>query len=239
MKKSSKKKLVLLPGLDGTGLLFNELITHLTSHFQVIVVSCPPNRHCSLTELAELVREKVEDPQNTILLGESFSGIVVIKLLVENPLPLRGIIFCSAFSEAPYPNALKILGKLPLNNFPWHKTPGILVKKMGLGSSAKRNQIENIRHALSQVNPEVIAHRVQLISQFHAPCRTQVWEIPCCFLQASQDCLVSQSSANWFSERFNPFFLNKVEGPHFLIQAQPQQCAIRIVEFDAQIGETR
>ena len=56
---TSKKSptLVLLPGLEGAGLLFEPLLAALPSSIRTQVVSYPPDQPLSLAEYAALVRK--------------------------------------------------------------------------------------------------------------------------------------------------------------------------------------
>ena len=74
--------LVLLPGLDGTGLLFEPLLAALPSSIRTQVVAYPPDQSLSLAEYAALVR-KLLPKGDVVLLAESFSGLVALSLLVE------------------------------------------------------------------------------------------------------------------------------------------------------------
>ncbi len=63
--------------------------------------------------MAEIVNEQLRAPEDTILLAESFSGLVALTLLEQYAIPLRGIIFCAAFAESPRHFLLKCLTILP------------------------------------------------------------------------------------------------------------------------------
>jgi surfactin synthase thioesterase subunit len=47
---------------------------------------------------------------------------------------------------------------------------------------------------------------------------------------------VPASAAEWFRGRFERFELERIDGPHFLLQARARECAQRISEFSARIG---
>jgi surfactin synthase thioesterase subunit len=47
---------------------------------------------------------------------------------------------------------------------------------------------------------------------------------------------VPASAAEWFRGRFERFELERIDGPHFLLQARSRECAQRISEFSARIG---
>ena len=54
-----KMRLVMLPGLDGTGLLFKPLIGCLPERFTVDVISYPTDHVLAYDELVEFVRKRL------------------------------------------------------------------------------------------------------------------------------------------------------------------------------------
>lgn len=100
-------KLVLLPGLDGTGLLFQPLLEQLGDACAVRVICYPPDQCQTVQTLAAQVREQVAFDSDTVLLAESFSGLVAMELLRQG-IPLHSVIFCASFASAPHPWLLKL-----------------------------------------------------------------------------------------------------------------------------------
>ena len=71
-EKVQMTSLVLLPGLDGTGLLFQPLIDCLPEDIQPVVVAYPKELQLGYAELLPLVLDSLP-PGPFVLLGESFS----------------------------------------------------------------------------------------------------------------------------------------------------------------------
>lgn len=67
-------KLVLLPGLDGTGRLFEPLLRVLPFHFSPLVIAYPTHAALSYTELLRYIEQKMPCGEDYILLTESYSG---------------------------------------------------------------------------------------------------------------------------------------------------------------------
>ncbi|MDH3503738.1 MAG: hypothetical protein OEZ41_13170 [Nitrospirota bacterium] len=232
MHYPKKLNLILLPGLDGTGILFQPLVEQLRDIFHVTVIAYPKDRPSSMPEMAEIVKEQLSTPEDTILLAESFSGLVALTILEQCAIPLRGIIFCAAFAESPRPFLLNCLTMRPVGLllFPW--IPGIFYRVLCLGLSANPLLVKNLQGVLANVPSHVLVHRLRLIARVSFSNRSNVWSIPCGYLQASQDKLVPDRCAVWFAHHFQFFNLKKVDGPHFLLQAKVQQCVQYILEFD-------
>src|ERR1700719_1226395 len=92
--------LVLLPGLDGTGMLFGDLIGELPPTQTVNIARYPTDRFLSYAELVSCVREII--PSNPFLLvAESFSTPLAAMLAATRPPNLAGLILCAGFVTNP------------------------------------------------------------------------------------------------------------------------------------------
>jgi hypothetical protein len=151
MSSTRKRNLILLPGLDGTGILFANLINQLEEEFQITVISYPSSSRCSLDDLAQIVKDKMPDPQNSIILAESFAGLVALTLLEKLSAPPKGIIFGMCFVESPFKVLLRVVSGLPISSIPWSHIPERVYRKFCLGKSATSDQIENLRKVLGMV----------------------------------------------------------------------------------------
>src|SRR5690349_11939308 len=94
--------LILLPGMDGTGELFGPLLAELPIELPVAVVSYP-DRAASYADHVAVARTELPRDRPFVLLGESFSGPVAVRLAAEAPSNLRGLILCASFLTCPSP----------------------------------------------------------------------------------------------------------------------------------------
>src|ERR1700722_15702641 len=93
--------LVLLPGLDGSGVMFRPLLSYLPKEILSIVVSYPPGEVRSYDELLPLVLAAIPADFPVILLGESFSGPLAIMAAAKYPPGLIGVVLCATFVRNP------------------------------------------------------------------------------------------------------------------------------------------
>ena len=93
--------LLLLPGLDGSGVMFRPLLSHLPKEIRPIVVSYPPGEMLSYDELLPRVLAAIPDDLPFVLLGESFSGPLAIMAAAKCPPGLIGMILCATFVRNP------------------------------------------------------------------------------------------------------------------------------------------
>ncbi len=101
---SSAPALVLLPGLDGTGILFNQFVEAIEPCVRTRrIVAYPPDEPLGYAELEALTREALPRDRPCVVLGESFSGPIAIRLAAERPPQVVGLILCVTFAKNPYP----------------------------------------------------------------------------------------------------------------------------------------
>ena len=95
-------RLVLLPGMDGTGELFAPFIAALDG-WPTTVISYPPDREMEYAGHEAHARARLPLDGDYVLLAESFSGPVGIALAASRPRGLRGLILCASFAVNPLP----------------------------------------------------------------------------------------------------------------------------------------
>jgi pimeloyl-[acyl-carrier protein] methyl ester esterase len=221
--------LVLLPGLDGTGLLFRPLLAALTTELQPKVIGYPANEVLELPDLAAFVLRQLP-PHKVVLLAESFSGLVALSLLTSAPHRIRGVVFVGAFAEPPRPLPLRLAPLLPRSAGIMRSVPSFLLRKYCLGNDAAADDLKLLREAIAGVSAEVLAQRLALVGRRHSFGKAP-FEVPSCYIRPSQDRLVPASSVNWFRQRFKSCDVEEIDGPHFVLQARPQKSAEAIERF--------
>ena len=94
-------KLLLLPGMDGTGELFSDLRDTLAGESEPVVIRYPSNKELSFYELAELVQKcfPVEEP--FVIIAESFSVPVAVICAAKKPANLKALVLCAGFVTSP------------------------------------------------------------------------------------------------------------------------------------------
>jgi pimeloyl-[acyl-carrier protein] methyl ester esterase len=98
---ATRPALVLLPGLDGTDVLFRPLLEHLPRALRPIPLVYPDAGPYGYDELLELVRRALAGVSACYLLAASFSGPLAAMLAAAEPEKVRGIVFTATFVRAP------------------------------------------------------------------------------------------------------------------------------------------
>jgi pimeloyl-ACP methyl ester carboxylesterase len=91
-------RLILMPGMDGTGELFAPLLHALGNSIESSVLRYPTAEPLGYSELLSRVRVELPKSDSFVLLGESFSGPLALMVAAEAPTGLRGVILCASFA---------------------------------------------------------------------------------------------------------------------------------------------
>jgi pimeloyl-ACP methyl ester carboxylesterase len=218
---------MLLPGMDGTGLMFGPFLDVLEG-LEAQVLRYPPE----LTAYADCVayaRARLPLGRPFLLLGESFSGPVAIALAAEHPQGLAGLVLCSTFARSPHPG---LSWAAPLvRALPSFRMSHWLVRYLLLGSWATKPLLALADSLSGAVPPATMKARLlQVIAGDHTPLLNRI-QVPILALCASDDRLVPAASDRWTKAHLPGLERVLIPGPHWLLQARPEATARAIEAF--------
>ncbi|HZS08919.1 MAG TPA: alpha/beta hydrolase [Blastocatellia bacterium] len=223
--------LVLLPGLDGTGRLFDPLLKILPSDFTTSVVSYPTDRILSYSQLEPLVREALPADRPFAIVAESFSGPLAVMIAASPPHNLRALILSTSFISNPLPPALRALRYLV--NPVWFRAtpPRHLLRHFLLGHDCPDEVVELAIEVIRSVPPETLASRIRQVMEVNVRQELQVCGVPLLYLPGSRDRLVSQRSWGEISRLKPDAKCVEIDAPHLLLQRKPAEAFIAIYGF--------
>jgi pimeloyl-ACP methyl ester carboxylesterase len=228
--------LVLLPGMDGTGLLFAPFLAALDAALdsappalKTTVIAYPTDQALDYAALESFVRARLPTQEPYVLLGESFSGPMAISLAVSGLPMLRGLVLCASFTRNPRPvfGPLRFLsGWLPVSVFAFRG-----VWRGLLGNFYTDALCDWLVGTVAQVSPEVLRSRLRAVLSVDVSAKLAQVHVPMLSLEASQDRLVP-ARAGEALHRLKPDMRRlKLSAPHFLLQTAPQAAARAIQDF--------
>jgi len=217
-------KLVLLPGLDGTGKLFAPLIEVLSDSIDVQIITYHLNKEQSYNELIEQVKQNLPK-EDFVLLAESFSGPIAYHIALSQPKQLKSLILVATFLENPRPFLLKFI---PYSRLLAFQIPTILSRIFFLGFSVERKIIALFNMSIKTVSPTVIQYRLKEITQLKN-CSQKI-KLKTTYIQSSNDKLVPNKSLKDWQKVCDEIDVFTVKGEHFILQSNPIKCAKIITE---------
>lgn len=218
---------VLLPGLDGTGDLFEEFVRATPDEHEVTVVSYPLDQELSYGQHVEFAMGRLPSSGPFVVLGESFSGPVAISLAARHPPDLVGVVLCNTFACAPGWRGFArlpwtTLFSLRLNRF----TAGLHL----VGFSNVGPWIERIREANRKTAPRVLARRMQEVLSVDVRDRLESIRVPILYLRGTRDRLVGRGSLARILERRPDVHIAPIDAPHLTLQLEPERSWAAICE---------
>ena len=93
--------LILLPGLDGTGILFADFVKAIDPCVDCLVLSYPKDQPMGYGDLDALVARSLPLSRPYVLLGESFAGPLALRIAARAPVGLVALILCVTFAKNP------------------------------------------------------------------------------------------------------------------------------------------
>lgn len=223
--------LVLLPGLEGSGTLFANLLPELPKEIKIIIAAYPQHQFLSYFQLVMWLNDVVPKEGAFVVLGESYGSELAVKFAATHPPNLAGIILCAGFISNPV-RSWGILPRLLANPFLFQfQPPDFALKYFVAGAHAPKSLIQAVRKARRSVSPAVFAKRAQATIHCNAREEIRKVNVPLLYLQATEDHLVEKSSLAEI-QRLHPQTISvSIRAPHLLLQTEPRAAAEAITEF--------
>lgn len=221
-------RLLLLPGMDGTGELFQPLIAALPSSLSVQVVAYPPDEPLGYAELLPRI-EAVLPPGPFIVLGESFSGPLALMLAARRPPELRGVVLCASFVRFPLSVPERWRGVIRPWMFRWQ--PLSILSWVLLGWKGFGQLGRLLRSAVRSVSPTVMANRAREVARVDVTAELRECPVPVLYLRAASDRVVRPGCWHLIRSIRPDAEVAVLPGPHLVLQVSPQEAAETLGAF--------
>lgn len=210
--------IVLVPGIDGTALLFYRQQPLLAEGFDTVAFPLPVESVTTMTmdslvsDLAGLIREVSSN--GALLLGESFGGALSMSLAAKHPDLVRGLVIVNSF---PYLDERLKLRTAPwlLRSVPWAAMTIVRRYTSGHLHSPHTNvdDIAEFRKRAEFIDRDSYIRRLQILASYDIRDRLHRIEAPTLFLAGDRDRLLpSVRWARYMHERVARSTLEIMEG---------------------------
>jgi pimeloyl-ACP methyl ester carboxylesterase len=218
-----------MPGLDGTGILFADFVKAIESAVDCLVIAYPKDEPLGYQELESLVLRSLPEDRAFVLLGESFSGPLALKIAAREPDGLVGLILCVTFARNPYPLlgwARPLAAYLPVKSLPrWLRAP------LMWGSGSPQRASSQTERAISGVSVAVIRRRIAELMAADETATLKRIRKPTLVMRATRDRVISKRATLEIARGISGATLAEVDGPHLLLKTRPDECAKIVKTF--------
>jgi pimeloyl-[acyl-carrier protein] methyl ester esterase len=228
MGSADKVPIVLLPGMDGSGVLLRGLVEHLAVFRPVRVIPFPNDKPLTYEELTTHVLERLPDSR-AVLLGESFSGPIAIEIAARQQR-IAGLVLAASFACHPMPALFSPLTRML--DLRW--VPARLVETVLLGSAATPDLRETLRRVLATLPREVIRTRAAEVLRIDKRHRLRAVSCPILYLRARFDRLVSRKCLEEIVSSRPHCEVRTLDAPHMVLETHPVETASIVNGFCAQ-----
>jgi pimeloyl-ACP methyl ester carboxylesterase len=220
------QEIVLLPGLDGTGDLFDRLTVGLAGEFTVNVMRYPNDPNLGYAGYAELARKAI-GRRPVFLLGESFSGPVAVRVAAQLGPQIRGVILAATFLKSPLPGwFLRRAARTDPEATPKRIRDAILMGSYG--DDELRNKVDEIVRGLSR---PVRAARLRAIAGVDVRDDFAKLACPILVLHGRKDWLVSMTAMQKAVCNKGGARIVAFTAAHMLLQTRAVEAAMEIRAF--------
>jgi pimeloyl-ACP methyl ester carboxylesterase len=222
---------ILLPGLDGSGRLFAPLLAAAPRGLRPEVVAYPPDAPLGYAELAPLVRSRLPARGRFVLVAESFSGPLAVRLAAARPRGLAALVLAASFLHAPLNALLHPIRGFVGARFFGARMPAPVVRWFLAGPDAPDAIVGEVQRAVAAVSPAVLAHRAAAALEVDAREDLARVEVPVLVLAPTRDRLLRTDFGGEVLAIRRDAEVAGLDAPHMILQRCPHACLARIEEL--------
>ncbi|MCG8544073.1 MAG: lysophospholipase [Alphaproteobacteria bacterium] len=207
--------------------MFDGLQKALNPNIQTTTIAYPIDEPLCYDALStQVLRELPQAPH--VLVAESFSGPVALKVAARGPEGLKALILSASFAASPYPGLAALLS--PVLG-PWcfrARIPDWAIRTFLAGADASNELCAVVRNTATTVSPNVMAYRLQEVMKCDATADLRTCPVPIFYLHATKDRLLGRRVLRTLLRARPDVTVINVDGPHMLLQTEPDVCAQHI-----------
>src|SRR5512146_569566 len=187
---ASLRKLVLLPGLDGTGTLFSDFVAAMGGEYEATVVSYSMSSFVDYSALASIVESAVPKSEPFVIVAESFSTPLAIQYAATEPSNLQALVICAGFASNPLRGWRRVVTPLLLPVMFRIPAPAAALRFFLIGRDAPASLLTAVQHAISPVPHRILRERLRAILACDVTAELKRIRTPMLYVQAVNDTLV-------------------------------------------------
>jgi len=220
-----------MPGLDGTGKSFGPLRPFLAADAEVTLVRYPTDRRLSFEETVTCAAQQFPGGRPPVVIAESFSGPVAVRMIASGRVRAQALVLCATFARSPHPLIWRAARFFRLPFFIRSDMPEFILRFIFANERNVAALLPLWKEVHADVPAHVMAQRLALINDLDVRPDLQKLKLPCLYLQATDDRIVPPRCLTDFEERIPHLQIRKIKAPHFMLQAEPQDCLAAVDEF--------
>ena len=217
-----------LPGLHGNTELFTAIQNMIPSEVDAEFIELPSEGKQDYVTLSSWLNDYLSASQPRLIIAESFSGPLALRLAAREPTKICGVVLAASFCDAPVNPGIALLPLRPLFMVkPTHKA----LRHFLIGDNADEQDVVELRKVVQKTRSSTLANRVRVILELQEQDNPTLTKTPILLLQAQNDNLIPWDAQQRLEACYPRATVHWLESPHLILQQHPQQCLDAIQEF--------
>lgn len=222
---------LFLPGLDGGAALSLPFRRHLPDDYTCDVAEYSNTEFEGYKAIEARVRARIRDRgAPVVLVAESFSGPVAIRLAADPEPNLAALVLVSTFVLPPVPSWLRYFVVSAMFLIP---LPAFVIRRLLVGADAADALVADVRRAIDAPAATVLAHRVREVLRVDVRDALSEITLPMLCLTSTRDRLLKPVDLELVRGEVQH---ESIDAPHLLLQTYPREAAASILDFVARLG---
>ena len=223
--------LVLLPGLDGTGDLMRWFLAALPPTIEPMVMTLPDGTDGSYDALAAHVARRLPRKRPFVLLGESFSGPLALRLAARRPKGLVAVVLVATFVVQPIDWLMPAARHFAHESMFSLPMPSLAWRWLLLDNLPPADVVDVTMQTLRRANPAAMAARARAALGVDASADLRACPVPLLYLGGRRDRLISPHAGERLRRLRPDLTVEMLDAPHFVLQCAPDAAAQAITGF--------
>ncbi|MEO8652273.1 MAG: alpha/beta hydrolase [Hyphomicrobiaceae bacterium] len=224
MTRRGNFKIVVLPGMDGTGELLTRFLEHLSVCHEVQFIAFLP-RASRYSELLPHIVSQLPQERFAIV-AESFSGPIAIDIAATDAR-VAGLVLSSSFASHPWPSALSALVRFL--DLAW--VPNAIIVAAILGSHGTPDLKARLLRVAKSIPRDVLRSRTTEVLNIDRRTRLREINCPLLCLHGRSDRLVGKTHINAITVARPSCHVQWFDAPHMLLETNPATAADAVSRF--------
>jgi len=208
-------RIVVLPGIDGGDMLFENLRRALSGRANVEILALPETGPQTYENLAAALLPSLPDNGEYVLLTHSFGGPLAVLLADRTTHKPKGLVLGATFARNPWP-LLGGIVKAALPSFLQPKSMPVI--EATLLKSGDHETAYRIFQRLSELGQNILSERVKTVLSSDIRKSLQSLSIPLLYVQGRNDKLISTPQGQLMRATAKNLKIVTVDTPHLVFQ---------------------
>jgi pimeloyl-ACP methyl ester carboxylesterase len=219
-------KWLILPGLDGTGLLSKRLAQQADGTATTVTYPVDEIETYSQT-ISRIQAQLPREP--FVLLAESFSGPAALQIASFGIPQLQAVVLSATFVRSPFPPTVLRVASLIIPFMPAF-LPAL---RFFLAEGSSDEEVDEVQCAIKRVSPAVLKNRLLELSKLNQLAEAPTPQCPVLFLRPMRERLIPKRRYEELAQLFPRIESVSIDGPHLLFHTRPQMVSRAIRQFIA------